>query len=134
MEKTNPTVEQSQPRHGLSHPGSIPLSTAAKKGTPQAFNLNKGVRILSPLEYEYCCGITMFSITGVLLPILTDCSLPVRKSRSQSERVGCRPNVDSLWVTLCWITVLKAQLEAAKHPDGGVFVFLVGKEIKELGW
>lgn len=34
VEKTNPTVEQSQSRHGLSHPGSIPLSTAAKKGTP----------------------------------------------------------------------------------------------------
>lgn len=50
VEKTNPTVEQSQPRHGLSHPGGVPLPTAAKKGTPQASHLNKGVMILSLLE------------------------------------------------------------------------------------
>lgn len=65
----------------------------------------------------------MFSRTGVLLPILT-----------ASQRVGFRPNVDRLWVTLCWITVLKAELEAATHPDVGVFVFLAGEEIKALIW
>lgn len=32
VEETDPTVEQSQSRHGLSHPGSVPLPTAAQEG------------------------------------------------------------------------------------------------------
>lgn len=33
VEETDSAVEQSQCRHGLSHPGSSPLPTAAEEGT-----------------------------------------------------------------------------------------------------
>jgi len=35
-------------------------------------------------------------VAEVLLPILTDWGLPIRKSRSQSQRVGFRPRADSV--------------------------------------
>ena len=58
------------------------------------------------------CGVPMFvmMLAEVLFPILTDWGLPVRKSWSQSQMVGCRPNVDSLSVSLWGMTVLKAEL------------------------
>ncbi len=70
-------------------------------------------------------------LAEVLLPILTDWGLPVRKSRSQSQRVGCKPSVDSLWVSLWGMTIESGAVVHKEHPDVGVFVFQVGEGIME---
>ena len=58
------------------------------------------------------CGVPTFVImlAEVLLPILTDWGLPKVKKSRRSQRVGCRPSVDILWVSLWGMTVLKAEL------------------------
>ena len=82
----------------------------------------------SSVYKEYCRGLRTQPFGApvlriikekVLLPILTDCGLWVRKFRIQSEREELKPRPRSLEMSFVGIMVLKAELE---ESDIGVFV------------
>lgn len=54
-------------------------------------------------------------VLDVWLPILTDWGLPVRKVRTQLQRVGGTPRVESLLTSLDGITVLNAELKSMNN-------------------
>lgn len=58
------------------------------------------------------CGIPVFIVVvlDVWFRILTDWGLHVRKSRTQLQRVGGKPRVEGLLMSLDGITVLNADL------------------------
>ncbi len=62
------------------------------------------------------CGVPMFvmMVSEVLFPILTDCGLPVKKSRSQSQFVGEFMENDR---------VEGGTVVDKEHPDVGVLIF-----------
>ena len=78
------------------------------------------------------CKVLMFVImlTEVLFPILTDWGLSVRKFRSQSQILGCRPSV-VVGEFVGDDCVEDGAVVHTEHTDAGVFIFQVGEGIVE---
>lgn len=63
LEETDPAVQQSQSRHGLSHPGSVSFPTAAQKGTLTAHTAQQPHSALcTSVQYDFFHVDKLFSL------------------------------------------------------------------------
>lgn len=68
VEETDPTVQQSQPRYGLSHPGGLSFPTAAQEGTLAALLLLHLCHGLIT-DFSFMCGMSLGqSVTRPFFP------------------------------------------------------------------